>query len=436
MDNTTVGPQLVTQINVDAPLPTLPARTPMGHVYHRALAVVRLHGMPVDVVEIEVNPGVETPPALLAALMWARIRSRVNEHLREDGLGEISSLDPWSGIVYRENGHGPRCRRFGTGGLEPDDVTVVVPTIGESPVLEALVRSVLRGSMRPHEVVIAYNRPVDRWVSRMVGEVFPDEPVRVVHAPDGGASHARNSGARAASTPVVAFLDDDVEVDPHWLEGVLRGFGREPGVSGVTGLILPASLEDAGQVRMQQFGGFDKGGRPALFDLDRHAHDHPLYPYLPGIYGSGANMALRREVFTRLGGFDERLGPGTRTRGGEDIDLLLRAVLAGELLAYEPQSLVHHHHRAAPDRELRSTMYAYGAGLGAVLVKQATHRPARREIVRRVPGGLRYLLSASSPKNARHRSGGYPASLRIAELAGLASAPVTYMRSRQVRQEV
>jgi hypothetical protein len=57
-----------------------------------------------------------------------------------------------------------------------------------------------------------------------------------------------------------------------------------------------------------------------LYDLQEHAVRHPLYPYLPGIYGSGANFAMRREVFERLAGFDESLGPGTPARGGEDID--------------------------------------------------------------------------------------------------------------------
>lgn len=423
------GAQLVTRIDLDAPLPTLPRATAKGQPYRRALAVVRLHGIPLEILEIEVSPGVRTPPQLLAALLWARIRDAVNTHLLEDGLAPVDSLDPWTGIAYRENHDGPSCRRYATAGLTADDVTVVVPTVGRTESLTRLVTSVLDGSNRAHGVIVVNNRPGDTTIGMAVRRTFAGQPVRVLDS-DGGASRARNVGAAEADTAVVAFLDDDVVVDPRWLEGVLRGFGRGPDVACVTGLILPAELEAPSQVLMQQFGGFDKGARPVLFDLDENMHPHPLYPYLPGLFGSGANVVVRRELFEGLGGFDPRLGPGTPSRGGEDIDLLLRAVLAGARVAYEPQSLVHHHHRVAEERQLRSTMYGYGAGLGAVLVKQAA-TGGGLEIARRVPQGLRYLLSQSSPKNARVQEG-YPAGLRLAELAGLATAPVTFLRGRSL----
>jgi hypothetical protein len=65
-----------------------------------------------------------------------------------------------------------------------------------------------------------------------------------------------------------------------------------------------------------------------------------------------------------------------------------------------------------------------------VMLKQTAEPGARREVMRRLPQGVRYLLSRSSPKNARTRSEAYPASLRFAELAGIASAPVALKRSR------
>jgi GT2 family glycosyltransferase len=298
--------------------------------------------------------------------------------------------------------------------------------------LPMLVKELLFGASRPAAVVIADNdvtggrQSAAQQIARELGEA----PLRVVTTQRRGAAHARNQGAAAVETPLIAFLDDDVAVDPRWLPGLLRGFGRDDRVMCVTGLIMPASLDSPAQVRMQQFGGFDKGTTPRLFDLAAHAGDHPLYPYLPGAYGSGANFAIRREVFGEIGGFDERLGPGTTTRAGEDIDLLMRTVLAGNMLAYEPQALVLHHHRAT-DAELRSTMFGYGLGLGSVLWKQTAARGSRREIVRRVPSGVRYLFASSSPKNAHLHGNAYPASLRAAELAGLMWAPVSYTRSRQ-----
>ncbi len=428
MESETVGARLVLQIDLDKPLPSLPEVTPAGERYRKAMVTAKVHGMPIAVTDVEVTPGVGTAPTLLAVLLWPKIRHEVNEHLRQDGLAEVSVLDPWRGVGHGSNGTGPACRRFPTSGLTGADVTVVIPTIGTSPVLGSLLRSVLAGAVRPRKVVVALNDPADHRVEALVRQDFADEPVQLVHAPKRGAAHARNKGAREAQTSVVAFLDDDVEVDPGWLQGLLRGFGRDSRVNCVTGLIVPASLDAPAQIRMQQFGGFDKGAVPRLYDLAEHAVPHPLYPYLPGLFGSGANFAIRRSTFAELGGFDERLGPGTATRGGEDIDLLMRTVLAGRMVAYEPQALVHHHHRIGDD-DLRRTVFGYGLGLGAVMLKQTVRRDSRRELVRRLPQGLKYLLSPSSPKNARTRGEGYPASLRVAELAGIVSAPVGYVRS-------
>lgn len=429
MQSETSGARLVVQIDLDRPLPSLPDATPAGERYRTALVTAKLHGMPVAITDVEVTPGVGTAPMLLAALLWPRVRHEVNNHLREDGLPEVVALDPWRGVGHGSNGTGPKCKHFPTSGLSGSDVTVVIPTVGTSPVLGALLRSVLGGAAQPRSVVVVLNDPTNNSVEALVRREFGDDPVQLVVAPRRGAAHARNTGASRATTPVIAFLDDDVEVDPGWLQGLLRGFGRDSRVRCVTGLIMPASLDAPAQIRMQQFGGFDKGTVPRLYDLGEHSVPHPLYPYLPGMFGSGANFAMRRETFSELGGFDERLGPGTATRGGEDIDLLMRTVLAGRMVAYEPQALVHHHHRVA-NEDLRRTVFGYGLGLGAVMLKQTVDRESRREIVRRLPQGLRYLLSPSSPKNARTRGEGYPKSLRVAELAGIVSAPVGLVRSR------
>ncbi len=431
-----VGPVLVTQIDLDRPLKALPARTAAGASYRTALVTARLHSTPVAVAEVLVTPGVETPPTLLAALLWPRIAEQVNAHLRQEGQPEVWMLDALNGLGNGTNGHGPACQHFSTAGLTADDITVVIPTVGRSSVLAHLVKELLYGTDRPAGVVVVDNgAPGESSSLAQIRRDLSDAPVRVVTTTRRGAAHARNLGAATVETPLVAFLDDDVTVDPGWVRGVLRGFGRDDRVGCVTGLIMPALLDSPAQVRIQQFGGFDKGTTARLFDLTEHATAHPLYPYLPGAYGSGANFAMRREVFAELGGFDERLGPGTSTRAGEDIDLLMRTVLGGHVLAYEPQALVLHHHRAT-DSELRSTVFGYGLGLGSVLWKQTAAKGTRRELVRRVPQGVRYLLDSGSPKNAHRRGTAYPASLRAAEVAGIVWAPISYARSRPSASEL
>jgi O-antigen biosynthesis protein len=150
-----------------------------------------------------------------------------------------------------------------------------------------------------------------------------------------------------------------------------------------------------------------------------------LYPYSPGIFGSGANMAFRTDVVRRLGGFDPRLGSGVATRSGEDIDLLLRVILDGGAIIYEPAAVVWHRHKRDP-RALRQTMYAYGVGLSAVITKTLlSDLVASRELLRRLPGGIAYAVNPNSAKNSS-KAASYPRSLTALELLGMASGPICY----------
>ena len=215
----------------------------------------------------------------------------------------------------------------------------------------------------------------------------------------------------------MAFLDDDVAVDPGWLRAVREAWATTPHVGAVTGLILPAALDTAAQLLVQAYGGFDKGFSRRVFDLDAHRLDHPLYPYLVGAYGSGANAVFDRARLLRLGGFDERLGPGTRTRSGEDLDVLLRTVLDGAAVVYEPAALVRHHHRD-DYAGLRRMAYDYGVGLSALFVKHLVSSPrALLAIGRRLPAGLALLLRPGSDRNANRREAAYPAELTVARAA-------------------
>jgi hypothetical protein len=84
--------------------------------------------------------------------------------------------------------------------------------------------------------------------------------------------------------------------------------------------------------------------------------------------GAGANMAFRREVFARVGFFDERLGAGA-SGCSEDSELWYRLLAEGYRCRYTPASVVFHHHRA--DWEgLRQQMYGYMRGHVAALFFQ------------------------------------------------------------------
>jgi hypothetical protein len=140
-------------------------------------------------------------------------------------------------------------------------------------------------------------------------------------------------------------------------------------------------------------------------------------------------MLFRTETLRALGGFDEALGVGTPSRGGEDLDVYRRVVLAGQVLVYTPDAVVRHHHRDTREG-LRTQMFGYGAGMAASLTKLLLEggQPAAA-LLRRLPRGVRILLSPSSDRY-QALPAQTPRSLVQLELLGYLAGPALYIRSR------
>ena len=308
-------------------------------------------------------------------------------------------------------------------------VSVVVATCGNAHTLEPCVRSILRSEYDgPLEVIVVDNRPGGSANRRALATRFGGERrVRCVEEPRPGASRARNAGLAGARGAFVAFVDDDVVVDPAWMRLSACALTRSEHVACCTGLILPFELETVSQLRLEQFAAFGKGFRPKTYRLPEAREDDPLLPYTVGSIGSGANVWLRTDVARRLGGFDTVLGPGTPTTGAEDLDLLLRVLRAGYAVTYEPSAIVWHRHPDDMSR-LRRQAFRYGVGLGAMLAKHALSGPERRDLLRAVPAGVRYLREPSSRKNAA-RPLDFPRELIWRERAGMFAGPPAYVLS-------
>jgi GT2 family glycosyltransferase len=118
--------------------------------------------------------------------------------------------------------------------------------------------------------------------------------------------------------------------------------------------------------------------------------DDPLFPLRVARFGTGANIAFRRSAVRRLGGFDEGMGVGSPTGGGEDIDMFVRVLLAGRTLVYEPGALIWHRHRKTLE-ELEVQIYNYGLGLGAWVTKLLLHPRTLYMVGRRGIAGIAHL---------------------------------------------
>lgn len=232
----------------------------------------------------------------------------------------------------------------------------------------------------PHlDRLVVDNAPTSMATADTVDR-FPQ--VRYVREPRAGLDWARNRAILECRGEVLAFTDDDVVVDRGWVAALASAFAAAPDVMAVTGLVVPYELETEAQQLFETYGGFGRGvkrrwfrarpGRPAALEFGG-----------AGAFGTGANMAFRRSVFSAIGGFDPALDVGTVTNGGGDLEMFFRVLKHGHTLVYEPAAVVRHRHRrdmAALSRQIANN----GIGFYAYLTRTALAYPDERVAVARL----------------------------------------------------
>jgi GT2 family glycosyltransferase len=171
-----------------------------------------------------------------------------------------------------------------------------------------------------NEALLARAR--DRW---------PHVDVRP-NASERGLSGARNTGVRAADTPVVAFLDDDAVAEEGWLRELCAPFASSE-VGLTSGWVVPEWAQ----------------GQPGWFPdefLWVVGCSYKGLPERPTVVRNpiGASMAIRREVLATVGLFHAGVGRiGRNTGGCEETELAIRARDRGWVTAFVPASVVRHH---------------------------------------------------------------------------------------------
>lgn len=304
----------------------------------------------------------------------------------------------------------------------PPPVSVVVCSRDRADSLGRCLRALAALDYPAWELVVIDNASRDGETARVAGE----HGARCVREERPGLDWARNRGIAEARHDIVAFTDDDVEVDAGWLRGIARAFA-DPAVEMVTGLVAPARLDTRAELLFELgYGGMGKGVRAVTRDPRTMTSRELLGAHHLGV---GANMAFRRALLDRLGGFDTALDVGTPARGGGDLDIFHRALAAGALVRYEPQALVWHHHR----RDmivLRRQHYENGRAFGAYLLTALRRGTVPRASVVRYALGtwLRWLAGRIVRRLARREP--LPMSLLLAELWGAVHSPVAWSAAR------
>jgi GT2 family glycosyltransferase len=277
-------------------------------------------------------------------------------------------------------------------------ISVVICTRNRTPALKNCIEALLASSDTDFELVIVDNAPDDNSTEELV-KSFPQ--VRYVRENRKGLDIARNAGARAASCSIVAYTDDDVLIEKNWIKNI-KGCFTDPKTMCVTGQVIPAALQTEWQYIFERYWGFNKGYVPRVFDDAYFAMHLPTCVPVWEI-GAGANMAFRKEVFERVGYFDERLDVGASGCSG-DSEFWYRILAEGWHCRYFPHVYVYHQHRESKEALYSQIFYYMRGHVSALLVQYERygHKGNLKRAYRLLPGWYynrfkRRLLQGRTP---------------------------------------
>ena len=222
------------------------------------------------------------------------------------------------------------------------DLEVIVPTYNRCASLERTLLSILKVPIpdcHSLSVIVADNKSTDN-TKQVVEAHIPSfhGRLRYVAATKGqGSSFARNAGILATKSELLAFIDDDEELDAKWAETAFRSLS-DPAIDYLGGRCepvweaTPPPWVDHPNTRTglgwADFGSLPRGFQEADF---------------PGVLLSG-NSVIRRRCFDRIGLYSESLGrSGNRLMGAEDTEVHERLRMAGFHGLYLPDLVVQHY---------------------------------------------------------------------------------------------
>ena len=203
-------------------------------------------------------------------------------------------------------------------------ISVVIPTHNRADALDRTLSNLSKQQCEEAwEVIVVNNRCTDDTDTIVNSRSFP-VPLQLVHRDDiPGPSAARNAGAAHASGKYLLFMDNDILVEPDFLQRHLRSLDQHPGCW-IVGQVVNLPELDA-----TPFGRYRKS----------------LFPFVPPDEEvretdaiTGQNVSMPRADFEALGGFDESF----YVASGEDRELLMRAKQKGVRLLLDPGIVVLH----------------------------------------------------------------------------------------------
>jgi GT2 family glycosyltransferase len=180
--------------------------------------------------------------------------------------------------------------------------------------------------------------------------------VRVIRDEGRGLSRARNVAWRATSEEWLVFVDDDCIVGPGWSAALAKELRAHPEAEMVTGHVGPRGGLAGDELHVTVFPVSSAGWRRGRWPL-------------PGALGFGVCFAVQRRAIERLGGWDERLGPGVPDfPAADDMDFNYRLLRAGGAAWLTPAARAEHDQWRRPE-DLPALYRGYVAAWSGFAIK-------------------------------------------------------------------
>ena len=227
-------------------------------------------------------------------------------------------------------------------------VSIVIPVYGQVAVTAQCLKSIAQAKNKtPFEVVVVDDKSPDDTSEFLAG----CSGIRIVtNKENQGYLRSTNNGAKVSDTDYLILLNNDTEVFDGWIDDLLSTFEQHPD-AGIVGarLVYPdGKLQEAGAIIFNDGTGWNYG----RFQNP----DDEKFSFVREVdYCSAACVAVKREVWDEIGGFDERFVPAYY----EDVDLAFAARANGWKVLYQPKTKIVHHEGVSHGTDEDSGLKSY-----------------------------------------------------------------------------
>lgn len=262
-------------------------------------------------------------------------------------------------------------------------LSLVMATLGRTAEIDRCVDSLAAQTCSDFELIVVDQNPDDRLVPVLARARALGLECLHLRQSESNLCKARNAGIAKSTAEIVAFPDDDCWYEADVVERVLDRFRQQAELDG-----LVIRWYEAGAAQPEQILSFKQLGQ------------------FRGAYASSITLFFRRDSLNRTGGFDYALGLHSWYGAGEETDLMLRMLRAGDVIEHAPEIVVHHamHGLASlPPGQMFRRARKRARGTGALYVR---HRLPAWVIVRGMAGPVwRACLNVLHPSRTAHELG-------------------------------